>query len=332
MPRGPGAEPRPDRPASPADPERGRPRDARLTNGIANVGGGPWHLHPLNVLEGEGGTTTAIQDIWSTQGGAGDPDGQIVCSVPTTQFAFHPAHNHWHIGSVAQFGVHIAGDDGRGGQMGAAVVNDRGIAQSFKTTFCLIDWVKIDAQKTPDLFYFACDRNAPFQGVSVGWIDQYHHALEGQEIDLTGAPSGVYYLRVHVNDEGKFVESTRRQHRLAQLSACRGTARATRRSSTSRAHRAPARTCAATSSEPLARDPDRTRRGVASNDAAAAGVSEGRSAVEAGDPILRVGVGGVLKRALTTHSRPFCQAAVVGMSSAGSVSVSTFFRPRIVNR
>ena len=93
--------------------------------------------------------------------------------------------------------------------MGAAVVNDRGIAQSFKTTFCLIDWVKIDAQKkTPDLFYFACDRNAPFQGVSVGWIDQYHHALEGQEIDLTGAPSGVYYLRVRVNDEGKFVEST----------------------------------------------------------------------------------------------------------------------------
>jgi hypothetical protein len=93
--------------------------------------------------------------------------------------------------------------------MGAAFVNDRGLAQSFKTTFCLIDWVKIDAQKkTPDVMYWACDRTAPYQGVSVGWIDQYHHSLEGQEIDLTGAPSGVYYLRVHVNDDGVFVESS----------------------------------------------------------------------------------------------------------------------------
>ena len=180
----------------------------RLTNGIANVSGGPWHLHPSTVLEGEGGTTTAIQDIWDKVGGPSDPSARVVCSVPTTQFAFHPAHNHWHIGSVAQFGVHVAGDDGFGGQMGAAYVNDRGVAQSFKTTFCLIDWVKIDAQKkTPDVTYWACDRTAPYQGVSVGWIDQYHHSLEGQEIDMTGAPAGIYYLRVHVNDDGVFVES-----------------------------------------------------------------------------------------------------------------------------
>jgi hypothetical protein len=74
----------------------------RLTNGIANVSGGPWHLHPLNVLAGEGGTTTAIQDIWAKVGGPGDPTARIARSIPTTQFAFHPAHNHWHIGSVAR--------------------------------------------------------------------------------------------------------------------------------------------------------------------------------------------------------------------------------------
>ena len=115
--------------------------------------------------------------------------GQVVCSFATTQFEFHPAHNHWHIGSAARFAVHKATDDGRGGGVGAVFVNNLGVAQSFKTTFCLIDWVKIqDNTKTPERTYFECDRDAPFQGVSVGWIDQYHHSLEGQEIDFTGAP------------------------------------------------------------------------------------------------------------------------------------------------
>ena len=180
----------------------------RLDNGIANVGSGPWHLHPDTVISGETGTTTAIQDIWSTKGGASDPASRIVCSVATTQFEFHPAHNHWHIGSVARFAVQKASDNGTGGRIGAVFVNNLGVAQSFKTTFCLIDWIKIeDNSKTPERTYWACDRTAPYQGVSVGWIDQYHHSLEGQEIDLTGAPVGVYYLTVDVNDDGVFVES-----------------------------------------------------------------------------------------------------------------------------
>ena len=182
----------------------------RLDNGIANVGAGPWHLHPQTVIVGDGGTTTAIQDIWSTQGGASDPGSRVVCSFATTEFEFHPAHNHWHIGSVARFSVQKATDDGRGGGIGAVFVNNLGVAQSFKTTFCLIDWIKIDDNsKTPERTYWACDRTAAYQGVSVGWIDQYHHSLEGQEIDLTGAAPGIYYLTVNVNDDDKFVESDR---------------------------------------------------------------------------------------------------------------------------
>jgi hypothetical protein len=180
----------------------------RLANGIANVGAGPWHLHPEHNIVGETGTTTAIQDIWNKVGGPSDPTASIVCSVATTQFEFHAAHNHWHIGSVAQFAVQKALDTGLGGSIGAPVVNDRGIAQSFKTTFCLIDWVRIDDNSnTPNRVYWACDRTAPYQGVSAGWIDQYHHSLEGQEVDLTGAPIGIYYLTVDVNDEDLFVES-----------------------------------------------------------------------------------------------------------------------------
>jgi hypothetical protein len=180
----------------------------RLDNGIANVGAGPWHLHPDTVIAGETGTTTAIQDIWDKVGGPSDTTASIVCSFATTQFEFHPAHNHWHIGSVARFAVQVANDDGRGGDAGPVYVNDLDVAQSFKTTFCLIDWIKIDDNsKTPERTYWACDRTAPYQGVSVGWIDQYHHSLEGQEIDLTGAPVGIYYLTVEVNDDDLFVES-----------------------------------------------------------------------------------------------------------------------------
>ena len=181
----------------------------RLDNAIANTGAGPWHLHPQTVLAGEGGTTTAIQDIWSTRDGVSDPAGVIVCSFATTQFAFHPAHHHWHIGSVALFEVRAAGDDGTGGSFGAVYVNDLGVAQSFKSTFCLIDWIKLeDNSKTPQRAYWDCDQAAPYQGVSVGWVDQYHHSLEGQEVDITSAPAGVYYLRINVNDERKFIESS----------------------------------------------------------------------------------------------------------------------------
>ena len=180
----------------------------RLANGIANVGAGPWHLHPEHTIVGESGTTTAMQDIWDKVGGPSDPTASIVCSVATTQFEFHAAHNHWHIGSVARFAVQKALDNGQGGAIGDPVVNDRGIAQSFKTTFCLIDWVKLDDNSnTPGRIYWACDRTAPYQGVGVGWVDQYHHSLEGQEVDLTGVAVGTYYLTVDVNDEDLFIES-----------------------------------------------------------------------------------------------------------------------------
>ena len=55
----------------------------RLANGIADVGAGPWHLRPQTVIVGEGGTTTAIQDIWSTRDGASDPTAaSCVASQP----------------------------------------------------------------------------------------------------------------------------------------------------------------------------------------------------------------------------------------------------------
>ena len=69
-------------------------------------------------------------------------------------------------------------------------MNDRGEAQSVESTFCLIDWYKLDDNApTTERTYWDCETS--YQGISPGWVDQYHQELEGQQIDLTGAPVGV---------------------------------------------------------------------------------------------------------------------------------------------
>ena len=134
--------------------------------------------------------------------------GNVVCEKVVSTFEFHPEHNHWHIGDVALFEVRVAqvGDDGTGGLWGATLKNDHVQAQSIKVTFCLIDWYKLDdnAPRTERIYWDCATR---FQGISPEWVDQYHQALEGQEIDITGAPPGVYYLVSTANPDGNFLET-----------------------------------------------------------------------------------------------------------------------------
>ena len=77
---------------------------------------------------------------------------------------------------------------------------------SQKVTFCLIDWIKIsDNSPNTERAYSACD--GEFQGVSPGWMDQYHQDLEGQELDVTNLPTGYYFLVLTANPEHHFIES-----------------------------------------------------------------------------------------------------------------------------
>lgn len=166
----------------------------RVTNGIANRGVGPWQLRP----EFQSDVTIARQEIL-------DANGQIVNNPIVGRYVFHPVHNHWHIENVALLEVRKARDNGTGGRWGGAVVNDLGQVQTIKTTFCLIDWYKLDDNApTGDRTYWDCERD--LQGISVGWVDQYHHSLEGQQIDITGAPVGIYYLVSTANPDGNFLE------------------------------------------------------------------------------------------------------------------------------
>lgn len=69
-----------------------------------------------------------------------------------------------------------------------------------KRGFCVIDIFPYQAAPPK---YFLCD----FQGISVGWADEYVSDLDSQFIDVTGVASGTYVLEAEVNSEQLFEES-----------------------------------------------------------------------------------------------------------------------------
>jgi len=167
----------------------------RFSNAIANTGDGPLQFHPEipDATATEQVFQNAYQDIF-------DDQGNITRSLLVSQFEFHPQHNHWHITGVALFEIRKANADGSIGPVFGT--------NSIKTTFCLVDWYKlVGPSKTPERVYFECDRNAETQGISPGWADQYHQATPGQELELTGAPVGTYYLVSTANYSEVFLET-----------------------------------------------------------------------------------------------------------------------------
>jgi Lysyl oxidase len=166
----------------------------RFSNMVANTGPGDLILRPEHDTVSN--IKTGYQEIE-------DAAGNVIDEEAVSQFVFHPAHNHWHITAVALFEVRKALDDGRGGSWGEVYSN-----QSIKTTFCLIDVIQLDGQsKTPELRFWDCFPDER-QGISSGWGDQYHHATEGQELEITGAPKDkIYYLVSTSNPDLAFIET-----------------------------------------------------------------------------------------------------------------------------
>lgn len=168
----------------------------RFSNAIANTGAGTLELHPLSTDPKV--FNDAQQNVYDAQSAAA---GTLVCHRDLTEaFFFHPEHNHWHLRDVALFEVRSAapGDDGTQGRWGAVV------GDSVKETFCLIDYVPAAGTKPESRVYFSCFGD---QGISVGWIDQYHHSTPLQDVDITGAPAGIYYLVSKANPVEIFLES-----------------------------------------------------------------------------------------------------------------------------
>lgn len=118
-----------------------------------------------------------------------DAAGNIVATHPAGASIFHPEHNHWHMSAVATFEI-------RAGSLSGPVVS-----AGEKVTFCLVDVEPIEgfntSKKTMPRTYWEC--NGQLQGIAVGWLDSYHQSTQGQELEVTGLPVGVYYL-THLAD------------------------------------------------------------------------------------------------------------------------------------
>ena len=174
----------------------------RFSNGIANTGSGPWAMRPEHEL-GLTPTTTAIQEIRSsnaqylcgTQPKPSQPCYTLLDEEPVSTFEYHPTHNHWHTADVALFEVRKGSPEG-------PVVG----SNSVKLGFCLLDLYKLeDNAPTSEKTFWDCYTS--YQGISVGWVDQYHQATDGQQVDLTGvADAKDYYLVSTTNPTGAFLE------------------------------------------------------------------------------------------------------------------------------
>ena len=174
----------------------------RFSNGIANTGGGPWAMRPENEL-GTTPTTTAWQEIRSSnaqykcgeQPKPNDPCYTIVHEQAVSIFEYHPTHNHWHTADVARFEVRMGSPTGQ-------VVG----GNSIKVGFCLLDLYRLE-DNAPTSAKTFWDCYTSYQGVSVGWVDQYHQSTDGQQVDLTGVPDAKdYYLVSTTNPSGVFLE------------------------------------------------------------------------------------------------------------------------------
>jgi hypothetical protein len=115
------------------------------------------------------------------------------------KFIYHPTHDHIHVENWTQFHLRqVLPDSGVG-----AI-----IASGDKTSFCVLDLSVYDSSLpnyNPSGQFHNC--SSTIQGLSVGWADTYSKDLDGQNIDITNVPDGVYWLEAQVDPDTAMLES-----------------------------------------------------------------------------------------------------------------------------
>lgn len=187
----------------------------RFSNSIANLGKGMWWLKPefpgssdINQVQSAYQLYAATTTL-SNKKGPATPDALGKCKKG--DFEYHPSHHHWHINNVAEFKVCETGDFLH---QKSRETPDKctpilfGTAASVKVTYCLIDWYKLgENTHTSDATRNFTECATSFQGVSPGWVDQYHQSTPDQQLDITGIPAGEYYVVTTSNHNYIFDES-----------------------------------------------------------------------------------------------------------------------------
>jgi hypothetical protein len=151
--------------------------------------------------------------------------GDVVIGNPQDRpelFEFSTCHGHAHFKEYADYRLWTTSGYNQWNALRAAQPNalpadllaaNPGLASQMtegaKRGFCMIDiW---DYGSSRPKRYTDCS----FQGITVGWGDVYHQALDGQWIDITGVPDGNYVLEVEVNAERIIQESNYTNNRAS---------------------------------------------------------------------------------------------------------------------
>lgn len=166
----------------------------RVSTAIANTGTGQWQMKsviPPTTTEPQ----QAMQQLLN-------PDGTPAFNAIVSSFEYHEAHKHFHISAVTSYELVTA--DGPSDTDPTNNISTGISAQ--KVTSCLIDWVKI-SDNAPGNERTYSDCFGELQGVSPGWMDQYHQATPGQELNVTNLPTGYYFVVLTANPERNFIES-----------------------------------------------------------------------------------------------------------------------------
>lgn len=174
-----------------------------------------------NVIEGstEAGTRKVLRFTFTTPNlGPGD----LIVGDPTQHpewFEWGDCHGHYHFKLYAEYrlwtpssfatwdALRKASPEKTGDQILAENPTLK-YTTSKKQGFCVIDvWPYMPAPGVPK--YVLCE----FQGISVGWADEYYDGLDGQFVDVTDVPPGTYVLEEEVNAHRLYQETNYNNNR-----------------------------------------------------------------------------------------------------------------------
>ncbi len=160
----------------------------RFNNQIENHGG------PLEIVANLQQTRDLYQNVYDQLNG-----GTVaVHKKIAVDLIFHPTHNHFHVTDFANYDLYVKSSNG---------VFRKTSRYGAKTSFCIVDSVKIDPAATNSPVYTEC--NAQRQGMDAGWGDIYTAALPDQWIDLGTSmiKDGDYALHSTADPRNRILES-----------------------------------------------------------------------------------------------------------------------------
>jgi len=166
--------------------------ELRFTSTAANMGAGPL---VVRLVRPSSSAPFAAAQVVSRSNGS-TRSYPIAVSVP---YFSRPGHNHFHLARFESYELRNAAN-------GA-------VAMDTKVGFCLGDRSPVGTEHGPARFTGPCGRGVRDAlrltvGISVGWADPYSAVLDGQALDLTGLPAGIYTLVNRVNGDGTLHESS----------------------------------------------------------------------------------------------------------------------------